>query len=483
VGGTVSISGTNVIFTPTANFNGTASFDYTVQDNGTTNGVDDFKTDVGSVSFTITEVNDAPVATNDTLSAIRINAGARTISFAELLANDSRGPANESGQALTITGVGNAIGGTVSISGTNVIFTPTANFNGTASFDYTVQDNGTTNGVADPRTATGRVSFAINRATTSNDFNGDGREDLLWRNYQTGENAIWFTDGTRIIGGNNFTRVADTNWIIADSGDFNGDGRSDILWRNKLTGQNAIWFMNGLNGSGDVFSTVDKSFVVADVADFNGDGKADILWRNYSSDETIIWLMNGNQVIGTGALTKPGRSWTLVDAADFNGDGKADVAWRNRDTGENAIWLIDGVRAVGGGDITRVQDRNWTIIDAGDFDGDGKADLAWRNLATGQFTIWLGGYANWIVPSSGSGSGGGGGAIQTGPSPQWQLVNVRDYNGDGKADFLWRNYTTGENAIWLLNGAQVTAANNVTPLPDRNWVLVDHNDFDIDFPV
>ncbi len=54
-----------MIFTPTPNYNGPASFDYTVEDNGTTNGVADPKSDIGSVSFTITAVNDNPTANDD----------------------------------------------------------------------------------------------------------------------------------------------------------------------------------------------------------------------------------------------------------------------------------------------------------------------------------------------------------------------------------------------------------------------------------
>jgi len=41
------------------------------------------------------------------------------------------------------------------------------------------------------------------------------------------------------------TAVSDLNWKIAGTGDFDQDGRSDILWRHATTGQNAIWFMNG----------------------------------------------------------------------------------------------------------------------------------------------------------------------------------------------------------------------------------------------
>lgn len=154
--GSVAITGggTGLTYTPNANYFGSDSFTYTVSDG---NG----GTDTATVSVTVTEVNDAPTATDDALSSVAEDSGPRTIPFATLTGNDSAGPANESGQSLTITAVGNAVGGTVSIVGTDVIFTPTANYNGPASFDYTVSDNGTTNGVADPKTDTGSVSFTI----------------------------------------------------------------------------------------------------------------------------------------------------------------------------------------------------------------------------------------------------------------------------------------------------------------------------------
>ena len=30
----------------------------------------------------------------------------------------------------------------------------------------------------------------------------------------------------------------------------------------------------------------------------------------------------------------------------------------------------------------------------------------------------------------------------------WKVVGTGDFNGDGKSDILWRNTSTGENAIW-----------------------------------
>ncbi|HVQ39314.1 MAG TPA: tandem-95 repeat protein [Pyrinomonadaceae bacterium] len=153
-GGTVAIVDGDVVFTPAANYSGPAIFSYTVEDNGTTNGSPDPKTSGPAVvQFNITEVNDAPTAVNDALSSVAEDSGQRTIPASVLTANDSKGPANESGQTLIIKTVGNAVGGTVSIVAGNVVFTPTANYTGPSSFDYTVEDNGTTNGVAAPLTS------------------------------------------------------------------------------------------------------------------------------------------------------------------------------------------------------------------------------------------------------------------------------------------------------------------------------------------
>src|SRR5919106_497419 len=69
---------------------------------------------------------------------------ALTFPASDLLANDA---ANESGQTLSVTGVGSPVGGTVGLNAGQITFTPSPDFNGAASFSYTVTDNGTTNTV------------------------------------------------------------------------------------------------------------------------------------------------------------------------------------------------------------------------------------------------------------------------------------------------------------------------------------------------
>jgi hypothetical protein len=125
--GAVAIVGGGFTFTPTANFNGTASFTYTVSD-GTL-------TDTGLVTVTVTAVNDAPVAVDDTRSTNEDTP--LVIAASSLTANDTDA---DNGTTLTVTAVGGATNGSVGLAGGNVTFTPTANFSGAASFTYTVSD-------------------------------------------------------------------------------------------------------------------------------------------------------------------------------------------------------------------------------------------------------------------------------------------------------------------------------------------------------
>ena len=97
--------------------------------------------------ITVTPVNDPPVAVDDA-KTVAEDSGATAI---DVLVNDSAGPANESSQTLTITGVSNPPHGTATIddNGTpgnpaddKVSYTPDANYFGPDSFTYTIQDNG-----------------------------------------------------------------------------------------------------------------------------------------------------------------------------------------------------------------------------------------------------------------------------------------------------------------------------------------------------
>ena len=178
--GTVAIAGSTITFTPTANFNGTATFRYTVSDGAAT--------DTGVVTVTVTAVNDAPVAVDD--AATTPEDTAITLISATLTANDTD---VDAGQTLVVTAASNPVDGTVSTDANGAVtFTPTANFNGMASFQYLVSDgNGgsspglvtvTVTAVNDPPvavddTASAGSGVATNYATSqllANDIDIDG---------------------------------------------------------------------------------------------------------------------------------------------------------------------------------------------------------------------------------------------------------------------------------------------------------------------
>ena len=86
------------------------------------------------------------------------------------------------------------------------------------------------------------------------------------------------------------------DWVIQGVGDFNGDGTDDILWRQHGTGKLAMWIMKAgtIQSSVAAFNGTNLSadWVIQEVADLDGDGKADILWR-HSTGIVSIWLMDG----------------------------------------------------------------------------------------------------------------------------------------------------------------------------------------------
>jgi hypothetical protein len=152
---TINSSG-NLTYTPAANANGTATVTVQLKDNGGTanGGVD---TSV-SQTFTITvnAVNDAPSFTKGADQTVNEDAGAQTVN--NWATNLSAGPTNESGQTLNflVSNSNNALFSaqpTIDSSG-NLIYTPTANANGTATVTVQLKDNGgTANGGVDTSAA------------------------------------------------------------------------------------------------------------------------------------------------------------------------------------------------------------------------------------------------------------------------------------------------------------------------------------------
>ena len=124
---TITGGGSGLTYDPNPNATGADIFTYTVSDG---NG----GTDIGTVTVTITPVNDAPVADNETLTVLEDTAPTAVA----VLTGDT----DIDGDALTITDTTEGARGAVSITGggTGLTYEPDPNVNGADSFTYTVSD-------------------------------------------------------------------------------------------------------------------------------------------------------------------------------------------------------------------------------------------------------------------------------------------------------------------------------------------------------
>ena len=277
---------------------------------------------------------------------------------------------------------------------------------------------------------------------TFNDFNGDGRSDILWRQ-AGGQMTEWLgqKNGTLLANPGAALPQLDSGSKIVASGDFNGDGRDDILSRNSA-GDIAEWCGQS-NGSlavnaGVVPSKIDLNWQVAGSGDFNGDGRDDILWR-HGSGEMVKWLGQSDGKFATAAVpTKVDSSWTAAGTADFNGDGLEDILWRHT-SGELAEWIAkaDG-RFVNNGIATKV-DNSWKIAGTGDFNGDGRDDILWRHTS-GETAEWLG-QVNGTFANNAKGA-------SKGVGNDWTITGTGDFNGDGRDDIFWL-HASGATSDWL----------------------------------
>lgn len=171
-GNSWSVDGNGVVtFVPVANWNGTTSISYVVNDNAgaTSNSA--------NITVTVTPVNDAPVAVNDNatiaedaIATINVVANDTDIDGTIDPATVDLDPAN-AGVQNTIT----TAAGTWTVNNAGVVsFQPKADFNGSASVTYTVKDNG--GAVSNVATISVTVN-AVNDAPVANNDNAATDED------------------------------------------------------------------------------------------------------------------------------------------------------------------------------------------------------------------------------------------------------------------------------------------------------------------
>jgi uncharacterized repeat protein (TIGR01451 family) len=174
------IGGTNLVYIPPADFNGTNTFTYIVDD-GNGGSV------TGSVTVTVGAVNDDPTLNGESGSTAE-----DTPLTVDVLANDS----DVDGDNLTLLAGPVASNGTATVSGDEITFTPDADFNGTGTVTYYVTDGTVTN------SAQLVVTVTIDVLANDSDPDGDGLTLI----------SATASNGTVSVSGSDITFTPSTNF-------------------------------------------------------------------------------------------------------------------------------------------------------------------------------------------------------------------------------------------------------------------------------
>ncbi|MEC4739514.1 Ig-like domain-containing protein [Shewanella sp. E94] len=286
--GTVVIAANGTMtFIPNANFNGTINFDYVATDA-------DGDTDTGSVTITVNSVDDPVVANDDSYTvneddSIAIN----------LLGNDV---ANDGGLALvsingiTLTGGAQNItvsNGTVVIAANSTMtFIPTANYNGSVSFNYIATD-------IDGDTDTGTVNITVN--AINDDFTDPNEVVTIVED--TGPTSGNVIGGTTSVDG----PVTVQSFTIA------GDG----------TVYNAGQIVN-INGVGSIVINANGNYTFTPVLNFSGTAPifSYILTDGSSTDNSTLTI-NVTATDDPVSITTPAK--ITLDESELSGGTGTEV--------------------------------------------------------------------------------------------------------------------------------------------------------------
>lgn len=316
------------------------------------------------------------------------------------------------------------------------------------------------------------------------DFNGDGRPDLAAAMSGTNKLAVLLASTATPSAATGFS--AAQNWAAPSplyllAGDLNGDGKPDLLSRD-YPGDTFSVLLNattpgGASASFDADQPVSTLHAPSGfaMADMDGDGRLDVLVSSplgANGGTTSIFL--NTMAPGTGVVSfaaaqdfDAGVTPDQIVVADFNGDGRLDLAAAGGSTRTVVLRLNTAPPGPGNLGFSAPQIVTLSMsfaqvvgLAARDVNGDGRPDLLVSGGGVGMLmntTPAGASTASFTVPNAPNTSNG-------------RLRAIADLNGDGRPDFvLATDVPLSQQARVVLNttppGAATGSVSDATDIP------------------
>jgi uncharacterized delta-60 repeat protein len=243
----------------------------------------------------------------------------------------------------------------------------------------------------------------------------------------------------------------------------------------ELSGKILIGGTININGSNDTAivrltpdGKLDTSFGVSGklIRDYGGNDEINGIALDASGKLVLAGVVGSTAGNNLGLVGYSNATTTKRCGCDVNGDGTADVIWFGG--GIAKVWLMDGFQVKNTVDLPKPQGR-WQISGLADFNGDGKADAIYRHGRNGRVRIVLTDGENEIgtlnLPKL---------------KGRMRIGAVADFNDDGKADLICRDNRSGKTQLWQMDDEGEVIKINLPRAKGKQWSIEGTGDFNGD---
>ncbi len=186
-------------------------------------------------------------------------------------------------------------------------------------------------------------------------------------------------------------------------------------------------------------------------ATVSSNGVNRLVYFNNATRAVSVSLYGGaahETFLGSSAIATLSAGFAAQAVADFNHDGSFGVIASDASNGEVAVYFFadsQGSPLTKKETITGLSAAGYNVFGAADLNGDGRADLLLQNHSTGHVMVaYLGGSNGTSVVSTHN--------LESSTFAGWTAAGMQDMNGDGHPDLILVNNKTGESIVNYYNG-------------------------------